>query len=255
MTLLYIRAQKYEHCFVLEIKPNLLYYSRNIIYNKGKYGTGYGMKKVIYSGGTGEIVEKKSKFIASIVPVATEQEALDFILAKKKEYWDARHNCYAYIIGQNQEVMRCSDDGEPAQTAGRPMLDVLTKEGLYNLVVVVTRYFGGVLLGTGGLVRAYQGATKAGLEQCVILEQFTGKPLTITTDYNGYGKIEYILRERDIVIQDTEFGAQVVISATVPEEMTDEITKDIADRTSGEALLSWGDLVLFGRNANEIIIF
>lgn len=213
------------------------------------------MKKVIYSGGTGEIVEKKSKFIASIVPVATEQEALDFILAKKKEYWDARHNCYAYIIGQNQEVMRCSDDGEPAQTAGRPMLDVLTKEGLYNLVVVVTRYFGGVLLGTGGLVRAYQGATKAGLEQCVILEQFTGKPLTITTDYNGYGKIEYILRERDIVIQDTEFGAQVVISATVPEEMTDEITKDIADRTSGEALLSWGDLVLFGRNANEIIIF
>lgn len=213
------------------------------------------MKKVIYSGGTGEIVEKKSKFIASIVPVATEQEALDFILAKKKEYWDARHNCYAYIIGQNQEVMRCSDDGEPAQTAGRPMLDVLTKEGLYNLVVVVTRYFGGVLLGTGGLVRAYQGATKAGLEQCVILEQFTGKPLTITTDYNGYGKIEYILRERDIVIQDTEFGAQVVISTTVPEEMTDEITKDIADRTSGEALLSWGDLVLFGRNANEIIIF
>lgn len=213
------------------------------------------MKKVIYSGGTGEIVEKKSKFIASIVPVATEQEALDFILAKKKEYWNARHNCYAYIIGQNQEVMRCSDDGEPAQTAGRPMLDVLTKEGLYNLVVVVTRYFGGVLLGTGGLVRAYQGATKAGLEQCVILEQFTGKPLTITTDYNGYGKIEYILRERDIVIQDTEFGAQVVISATVPEEMTDEITKDIADRTSGEALLSWGDLVLFGRNANEIIIF
>lgn len=81
--------------------------------------------KILYQGGVGEIVEKKSRFIASVAPVATEQEALDFIAAKKKEYWDARHNCYAYIIGSKQEIMRCSDDGEPAQTAGRPMLDVL----------------------------------------------------------------------------------------------------------------------------------
>ena len=103
--------------------------------------------KILYQGGVGEIVEKKSRFIASVAPVATEQEALDFIAAKKKEYWDARHNCYAYIIGSKQEIMRCSDDGEPAQTAGRPMLDVLLSASVYNIVVVVTRYFGGILLG------------------------------------------------------------------------------------------------------------
>ena len=149
------------------------------------------LKQILYEGGSGEIVEKKSRFIASVAPVTTEQEALDFIAAKKKEYWDSRHNCYAYIIGSNQEIMRCSDDGEPAQTAGRPMLDVLLSTSVYNIVVVVTRYFGGVLLGTGGLVRAYQGAVKEGLSHCVLLEQCHGRLLSITTDYNGYGKIDY----------------------------------------------------------------
>lgn len=213
------------------------------------------MKKVVYTGGCGEIVEKKSRFIATIKPVVSEQEALDFIGAKKKEYWDARHNCYAYIIGKNQELMRCSDDGEPAQTAGRPMLDVLLREEIYNVVVVVTRYFGGVLLGTGGLVRAYQGAVKAGLENCVLLEESQGYPLTVTTDYNGYGKIEYVLRERDIVIQDTQFGQEVQIFVTVPIEEREALTKEIADKTSGDAGLIWGDLVSFGRNGKEIIIF
>lgn len=213
------------------------------------------MKKVVYTGGSGEIVEKKSRFIATIKPVTSEQEALDFIGAKKKEYWDARHNCYAYIIGKNHELMRCSDDGEPAQTAGRPMLDVLIKEEIYNVVVVVTRYFGGVLLGTGGLVRAYQGAVKAGLENCVLLEESEGYPLTITTDYNGYGKIEYLLRERDIVIQNTEFGQDVQISVTVTADDREDLTKEIADKTSGDAELLWGDFVSFGRNGKEIIIF
>ena len=213
------------------------------------------MKKVVYTGGSGEIVEKKSRFIATIKPVTSEQEALDFIGAKKKEYWDARHNCYAYIIGKNQELMRCSDDGEPAQTAGRPMLDVLIKEEIYNVVVVVTRYFGGVLLGTGGLVRAYQGAVKAGLENCVLLEESEGYPLTITTDYKGYGKIEYLLRERDIVIQNTEFGQDVQISVTVTADDREDLTKEIADKTSGDAELLWGDFVSFGRNGKEIIIF
>ena len=139
--------------------------------------------KILYQGGVGEIVEKKSRFIASVAPVATEQEALDFIAAKKKEYWDARHNCYAYIIGSKQEIMRCSDDGEPAQTAGRPMLDVLLSASVYNIVVIVTRYFGGVLLGTGGLVRAYQGATKAGLDASVLLSSVLvgNSPSPVTT--------------------------------------------------------------------------
>ena len=112
--------------------------------------------KIIYTGGEGEIVEKKSRFIATLRPVQTEAEAIAFIGEMKKKYWDARHNCSAFVIGKNQEISRCSDDGEPSQTAGRPMLDVLLKEEIHNAAVVVTRYFGGVLLGTGGLVRAYQ---------------------------------------------------------------------------------------------------
>ena len=110
--------------------------------------------KCIYEGGRGEIEEKKSRFICHVQPVETEEEAVAFINAKKKEYWDARHNCSAFVIGRNAELTRCSDDGEPPGTAGRPMLEVLLNEGIRNIAVVVTRYFGGVLLGTGGLVRA-----------------------------------------------------------------------------------------------------
>ena len=103
--------------------------------------TGY---LVVYEGGQGEIIEKKSRFIATVRPVETEEEAVAFINETKKQYWDARHNCSAFVIGSNQEMTRCSDDGEPAQTAGRPMLDVLLKEGVTNVAVVVTRYFGGM---------------------------------------------------------------------------------------------------------------
>ena len=124
--------------------------------------------KILLKGGQGEIVEKKSRFIATIEPVSTEEEAAAFIELTKKKYWDARHNCTAMIIGRHGEITRCSDDGEPSGTAGRPMLEVLTGEGLHNIVVVVTRYFGGTLLGTGGLVRAYSQAVKEGLCNCEI---------------------------------------------------------------------------------------
>ena len=109
--------------------------------------------KTIYAGGEGEITEKKSRFIATVRLVEKEEDALAFIEEMKKKYWDARHNCYAYSIGEHREFTRCSDDGEPSGTAGRPMLDVILGEDIYNVAVVVTRYFGGVLLGTGGLVR------------------------------------------------------------------------------------------------------
>ena len=111
--------------------------------------------RTIYEGGQGEITEKKSRFIATVRLVKTEEEAVKFIEEMKKKYWDATHNCSAYVIGERREIMRCSDDGEPQGTAGKPMLDVLLGEELYNTAVVVTRYFGGTLLGTGGLVRAY----------------------------------------------------------------------------------------------------
>ena len=120
--------------------------------------------RTIYRGGEDEIVEKKSRFIATVVPVNTEEEALEFVEKTRKKYWDARHNCFAYIIGERGQLQRCSDDGEPNGTAGKPMLDVLLGNELRNVAVVVTRYFGGTLLGTGGLVRAYSGAVKAGLD-------------------------------------------------------------------------------------------
>ena len=123
----------------------------------------------------GEIVEKKSRFIATVRPVETEEEALAFIEEMKKKYWDARHNCWAYVLGERQELLRCSDDGEPPQTAGRPMMDVLTGAGLTNTAAVVTRYFGGTLLGTGGLVRAYSAAVQEGLKNSRIITKCRGR--------------------------------------------------------------------------------
>ena len=150
--------------------------------------------KALYRGGEAELVEKKSRFIATTFPVNSEEEAISFLEAVRKKYWDATHNCSAYVIGRNQELQRCSDDGEPNGTAGRPMLEVLLGEGIHNMAVVVTRYFGGTLLGTGGLVRAYSGAVKAGLRNSVLVEKRLGIRLQVDTDYSGIGKIQYIAK-------------------------------------------------------------
>ena len=112
----------------------------------------------------GEIVEKKSRFIANVFPVDSEEQALEIVEKTKKQYWDARHNCFAFVIGKNNEVQRFSDDGEPQGTAGKPILEVLTKGNIHNTLIIVTRYFGGTLLGTGGLVRAYGQSSKAAIE-------------------------------------------------------------------------------------------
>lgn len=123
-----------------------------------------------YQGGEGEIVEKKSRFIATVQPVESEEEALAFVASMKKKYWNATHNCSAFVVGEHMELQRCSDDGEPQGTAGRPMLDVLLGEEIHNVAVVVTRYFGGTLLGTGGLVRAYSKAVQEGLKTASLLK-------------------------------------------------------------------------------------
>mgnify|MGYP000832407301 FL=1 len=197
--------------------------------------------RVVYEGGEGEIVEKKSRFIATVRPVETEEEAVAFINEMKKKYWDARHNCSAFVIGSRQEVTRCSDDGEPAQTAGRPMLDVLLREGITNVAVVVTRYFGGVLLGTGGLVRAYQSATQAGLAASKIIEKRQGKKLIIHTDYNGLGKLQYLFGQQKTAILDTEYAADVVLTILVPVEQKDFLYKEITEQTNGTAQMEWGE--------------
>ncbi|MCQ2508555.1 MAG: YigZ family protein [Dorea sp.] len=191
--------------------------------------------KAVYEGGTGEIVEKKSRFITTVIPAEDEETAIAFIESLRKKYWNATHNCYAYVIGERNELQRCSDDGEPQGTAGRPMLEVLLGEGIHNVCVVVTRYFGGTLLGTGGLVRAYQGATKAGLEGSVIITKKHGIDLSITTDYTGLGKIQYILGQRGIKIVDSVYTDKVELEVLVPVEELGSVKAAITEGTNGQA--------------------
>lgn len=209
--------------------------------------------KFVYEGGTGEIVEKKSRFIATVCPVKNEEEALAFIQSKKKEYWDARHNCSAYVCGANNELSRCSDDGEPAQTAGRPMLDVLLKEGIHDVAVVVTRYFGGVLLGTGGLVRAYQEATKAGLNASTILEKQPGYLLSIKCDYTSLGKVQYILGKNDIPIKDTLYTDAVEFLVAVAASSKDSLVNELTEGTNGSANITEKEKISFAKSGNDIL--
>lgn len=201
----------------------------------------YAPYKIIEYGGTGEIVEKKSRFIADVQAVGTEEEAAAFIEAQKKRYWDARHHCYAYILGEQGQTMRYSDDGEPSGTAGRPILEVLTGSGIRNLVLVVTRYFGGTLLGTGGLVRAYTQAAQAGIAACRTAIMRYGYELTVETDYNGIGKLQYLLGQRGIPIVEAVYAEQVTLLCRVSYEEKDGLLKEITEATAGAARVSASD--------------
>lgn len=211
--------------------------------------------KIVYRGGNGGLVVKKSRFIADIKPVDSEEEALDFVEEVRKKYWDARHHCFAYIIGERGQVSRCSDDGEPPRTAGKPMLDVLEGEGLRGVCAVVTRYFGGTLLGTGGLLRAYQGAVKAGLESCVVVEKKPGRRLEVTADYNGSGKIQYIAAQSGIHTLDVQYTDKVVFLLLAPSDQEDLICKKITEGTNGRALIKMLDEVYYGLDQGKIIVF
>lgn len=194
--------------------------------------------KILKEGGQGEIEEKKSRFIATLRPVSCEEEAVSFIEEMKKKYWDARHNCSAFVIGKKGELTRCSDDGEPSGTAGRPMLEVLLGEEVRNAAVVVTRYFGGTLLGTGGLVRAYTQAVKAGLANSRIVTMRYGVRLKIGTDYNGLGKAQYILGNRGIPILESQYTENVELTVIVPKEEYDSLVKELTEATSARAALT-----------------
>lgn len=191
--------------------------------------------KTIYQGGEGEIIEKKSRFIATVRLTRTEEEALTFIEEMRKKYWNATHNCFAYVIGERREFVRCSDDGEPSGTAGRPMLDVLLGEELYNTTVVVTRYFGGTLLGTGGLVRAYSKAVQEGLAQSRIVDKQYGVLLEILTDYNGIGKIQYLLGQRGLTTMESEYTDRVRLTVLVPKGNLEAVKAELTEGTNGRA--------------------
>ncbi len=191
--------------------------------------------RVLLQGGEGEYVEKKSRFIGIVRKCETEEEAMDFIEEVRKKYWDARHHCSAFIIGSKGELTRCSDDGEPSGTAGRPMLEVLSGSGIKNIAVVVTRYFGGVLLGTGGLVRAYTQAVKEALLNCQVGVMRYGAKIAVTTDYNGIGKIQYLLANKGMEPLHTEYTEKVVVQLIVPVEELEGLEKELTEATSGKA--------------------
>ncbi|MCI8433141.1 MAG: YigZ family protein [Lachnospiraceae bacterium] len=191
--------------------------------------------RVLLEGGTGEYEEKKSRFIATVRRCESEEEASAFIDEMKKKYWDARHNCSAFVLGSRGELTRCSDDGEPGGTAGRPMLEVLLGEEIRNVAVVVTRYFGGVLLGTGGLVRAYTRAVKEGLKNCTFGRMRYGWDIRITTDYNGIGKIQYLLGNAGIEPVSAEYAEQVTLRVTAAAEDARRLEKEITEATAGRA--------------------
>ena len=201
--------------------------------------------RVLLEGGQGEYVEKKSRFIATVRKCESEEQAAAFIEEMKKKYWDARHNCSAYCIGARGELTRCSDDGEPGGTAGRPMLEVLTGEGIRNAAVVVTRYFGGVLLGTGGLVRAYTQAVQEGLKNCRIGRMMRGFETEVITDYNGIGKILYLLGETGIEPVHSDYTDKVTLGLLVPAEKVESLRAKIVDATAGKAEFHCGKELYF----------
>ncbi len=191
--------------------------------------------RVLLEGGQGEYVEKKSRFIATLRKCESEEEAVAFVEEMKKKYWDARHNCHAFIIGSGGELTRCSDDGEPSGTAGRPMLEVLSGAELRNAAVVVTRYFGGVLLGTGGLVRAYTQAVKEGLKNCAVGRMVYGYDVCITTDYLWIGKVLYLLGNLKLEPVSAEYGERIVLELEVGAEKLKTLERELAEITNGQA--------------------
>ena len=190
--------------------------------------------RVLLEGGQGEIVEKKSRFIATVRKVESEEEAVAFIEEMKKKYWDARHNCSAFVIGTRGELSRCSDDGEPSGTAGRPMLEVLLGDGVRNVAVVVTRYFGGVLLGTGGLVRAYTQAVQEGLAASTIGEMCEGYEILLKIDYNGIGKVLYLLGQHGIEAFESDYGVDVGLKIRVRTQDAPGLEKEMTEATNGK---------------------
>lgn len=211
--------------------------------------------KTVYKGGTAEIVEKKSRFIAHIAPAGSEEEAVRFIEEKRKAFWDARHNCHAFTVGLAPQMSRCSDDGEPAQTAGKPILDVLLGAGLKNTVVVVTRYFGGTLLGTGGLVRAYSSAVRAGLEASVVIEKQLCSRMKIRMDYSMLGKIQYLAADLQLPVVSAAYTDLAEMEVLVPMPAKDRFLKKITEASGGKIIPEEEEICYGAQADGQTIVF
>ena len=198
------------------------------------------MKKYITVKGFGEaeIVEKKSRFIAHVKPIASEEEAAKYIEEIKKQYWDARHNCYAYQLGDRNQIQRYSDDGEPGGTAGMPILDVLRGRNIKDTIIVVTRYFGGTLLGTGGLVRAYSLASKEGIKASGLIERIPHIRQHFTVDYTLSGKVQYEVLNGGHILEDTVYTDKVEFVVLSEVDMAEKLKENIVNITGNKAEIS-----------------
>lgn len=186
------------------------------------------------------LVEKKSKFISNVMPVKSEEEALEFLQEIKKKYSDATHNVYAYIIDENN-IFRYSDDGEPGGTAGMPVLDTIRKEGLVDVIVVVTRYFGGTLLGTGGLVHAYGASAKQGLVESEIVTKTLCNIVDFKVDYTLVGKVQYMISTNNYILEDTIYDNEVTFRICSKIEKTEKLIADMIDLTNGRVIYEISD--------------
>lgn len=190
--------------------------------------------KTILEQAEAEISEKKSRFIATVRPVKTEEEARAFIEEMKKKYWDATHNVFAYQIGERNEIQRFSDDGEPQGTAGMPILNVLKGEDIKDTAIVVTRYFGGTLLGTGGLVRAYGKSAKEGLLAAGIAELILYCRYSVNVPYTESGKVQYEILQAGHVLHDTVYTDQVQFVVLVEAEQAEQFAQQMTDVLKGK---------------------
>jgi uncharacterized YigZ family protein len=209
--------------------------------------------KSIHKEGRDEIIINKSRFIGTACPVETEEEALEFIDKIKKEFKDATHNVYAYVIGENSNIQRFSDDGEPSGTAGMPVLNVIKQENIRNAAIVVTRYFGGVLLGAGGLVRAYTKSSKIALESGIIVDKKLFYDVLFKLDYTLLGKMENELLKNNFILVDKIYEEQVIIKLIAEHEDVDNIKDLVGEVTSGKSKIIIGQATYYSVKNGKIV--
>ena len=210
--------------------------------------------KTLHDFGSDEIIIEKSTFIGYAKPIKTEEEAVEFVNEIKKKHKDATHNVWAYSVGPTMNIQRYSDDGEPQGTAGIPTLEVIKKEDLRDVVVVVTRYFGGIKLGAGGLVRAYTKGAKVGLEAAKIIEKVMYKEVKIKIDYNQLGKVQNEIMNLGYFIKDTIYEDNVEIIVYSKLEDVEVLTSRMIDITSATAGIVLGDEFYLSEQNGEIIL-
>ncbi|WP_313637554.1 YigZ family protein [Paenibacillus sp. FSL K6-0276] len=201
--------------------------------------------RTVRSSGSKEVVIRKSRFIGHVMPVENEEEALLFIEDIKKKHWNATHNCSAYVIGERDEIQRQSDDGEPSGTAGKPILEVIRNQGVKNVAIVVTRYFGGIMLGAGGLIRAYTDGAVLALEAGEVITRVLRREVFVEIDYTWLGKVENELRRRGIQTGETLFTDKVTLLCLPRNDEGDAFMAWITDLTQGQALVTEGRRIYY----------